>query len=181
MLSSEVRTRLEKQWGMSRQLETSIKGSCLSRGRDSVIRAPVISAAMEKLLTYRSCCHGRTQSLPKQGGAGEKKINTMACTSSRFEISCQCLPLANPNQKPGGVGTQMTQFTEASLPEHRVSQRRADKGCGGWTSGGPVSNHQSTQHVMCQKHCFYLFRFHQRSWKLLSLYDSLGIWVILVE
>lgn len=73
----------------------------------------MISGAIEKLLTYMSHCHERTQSLPQQGRSGEK--HTKACTSSHFQISGQCLPSVKLTLESEGTGPQMMWSTEVSL------------------------------------------------------------------
>lgn len=48
----------------------------------------------------------------------------MACTSSHFQISYQCLPLAEPNQESEGMGPQVMLSTEVSL---QVTEKGREK------------------------------------------------------
>lgn len=140
MTSFKIWTRLGEKWGMLRQLETSIKGSCLSKERNYVIRAWwYLEPWRSSWPTEAIVMEGQDHFLNKEGA--EKY--SMACTFSHFQISCQGLPLTKPNPKPESVETKVMQTTEASLPGNRATQRREDKGPGEEASGKSISNNQN--------------------------------------
>lgn len=101
IISFKVGSELGKQCGILKPTETNIKGNCMSRDRNDVLRAQWWLEPWR-----RSWPPGAVvmvgQSHPSREGAGK---NTLAYTSSHFQISCQGLLLAKPNLKPEGVET----------------------------------------------------------------------------
>lgn len=139
---------------MLRQLETGSRevartGEAITLSEPSGIWSHGETPDLQELLSWKDS-HCLSRERDKNNG-----VDLFPLSDLLPELS---MGQAQPEAR--GHGVQGMRATEGSLHEHRASQRRADKGSGGWASRGSISNNQYLSMYVLNN---YVFSFLQHS------------------